>query len=396
MTRRLAVQAATLPIVLALVVTAFPAASAEPKPLHDLVFLSPATFLVTESSGSGPFTIIRTGHGTERGTVDYETSDGTATAGSDYTATSGTKSLVAPDDAAEIFVPIMDDSEEEGPETVDITLSNASGAPGMILRFPFTGTMTIIDNDGPSRISFATAKYSNFENRGGIEAAMIRSGDVAGAARISVSTADGTAMPGEDYDAVPPTTVEFAQGERLKRQRITFVNDRIAEDPEKLTVALSEPEGAVLAEPYAAEIEILDDDSGSSDTTPPVTNFHRPMNGARYKRSSPYAKELHVSPGDEGSGLSKVELALRMKRRNGTCKWYTGSRFRSGNCSKKKWVRLKTKLFIVYRLDKRLKPATKKTGIKNYTAFARATDKAGNVERKFEAGRNKMTYRIVP
>jgi hypothetical protein len=381
-------------LIIALAMTSAPAALG--RPLHDLVYLSPATFTVVESTGTGPFTITRIGHGTVRGTVDYATADGTASAGSDYESRSGTASLQAPDGATEINVPVVPDNEVEGPETVDIALSNPSGAPGMILRFPFTGTMTIIDDDGPARVSLAAASYSNFENRSGVEISIIRSGDASGSSSVSVATSDGTAQAGTDYEALPPTLVDFAPGERVKRQRISLLNDSVAEDPEQLAVTLSDPTGSDLADPSEAEIEIFDDDSGSSDTTPPVTSIHRPMNGAKYRRSSPYAKELHVSPGDEGSGLSKVELSLRMKRRNGRCAWYTGSRFRSGNCSKKKWVRLKTKLFIVYRLDKRLKPATKKTGIKNYTAFARATDKAGNVERKFEAGRNRMTYRIIP
>ena len=381
-------------LIIALAMTSAPAALG--RPLHDLVYLSPATFTVVESTGTGPFTITRIGHGTVRGTVDYATADGTASAGSDYESRSGTASLQAPDGATEINVPVVPDNEVEGPETVDIALSNPSGAPGMILRFPFTGTMTIIDDDGPARVSLAAASYSNFENRSGVEISIIRSGDASGSSSVSVATSDGTARAGTDYEALPPTLVDFAPGERVKRQRISLLNDSVAEDPEQLAVTLSDPTGSDLADPSEAEIEIFDDDSGSSDTTPPVTSIHRPMNGAKYRRSSPYAKELHVSPGDEGSGLSKVELSLRMKRRNGRCAWYTGSRFRSGNCSKKKWVRLKTKLFIVYRLDKRLKPATKKTGIKNYTAFARATDRAGNVERKFEAGRNRMTYRIIP
>jgi hypothetical protein len=381
---------------LAVVGPAFAPAAPERRALHDLVYLSPDTFEVIESSVSGPFTIIRTGHGTMRGTVDYATADGTAVAGSDYQPKSGTTSLEAPDDATEILVNVLNDSEVEGPETVDVALSNPSGAPGMILRFPFTGTMTIIDDDGPARISLATAEYSNFENRSGLAISIIRSGDTSGTSTVSYATTDGTAVAGEDYEPAPPTTVEFAPGERVKRLTIPLVNDSVAEDPEQLSVSLSDPGGAALAEPSTAVIEILDDDSGSSDTTPPVTNFHRPLNGATYKRKSPYAKELHVSPGDEGSGLDKVQLALRMKRRNGSCAWYRGSGFRSGNCSRKKWVQLKTRLFIVYQLKKRLKPSTKKTGIKKYTAFARAIDKAGNVERKFEAGRNKMTYRIVP
>jgi hypothetical protein len=394
MRRRFVVQFAASALIFALVAMSAPSAPA--KPLHDLVFLSPSTFVVIESSGTGSFTILRTGHGTMRGTVDYATADGTAEAGSDYQSKTGTVPLGAPDDATEVFVNVLNDSEVEGPETVDVALSNPAGAPGMILRFPFTGTMTIIDDDGPARISFASATYSNFENRSAMDISIIRSGDASGTSRVSYATADGTAQAGDDYTGVPSTVVEFAPGERVKRQTISLANDSIPEDPEDFTVALSDPDGAVLTDPSTAAAEILDDDSGSSDKTPPVTNFHRPMNRAKYKRKSPYAKELHVSPGDEGSGLAKVQLGLRMKRRNGKCAWYTGSRFRSGGCLTKQWVQLKPRLFIVYRLKKRLKPATRKTGIKNYTAYARSTDKAGNVEVIFEAGRNKMTFRIVP
>ena len=376
--------------------TSAPAGRA-PAPLHDIVFLSPATFEVVESpSAAGALTIIRTGHGMMRGTVDYSTADGTAEAPSDYQARTGTVSLQAPDAATEVQITVVDDTEVEEPETVDVALSNPSDAPGMILRFPYTGSMTIIDNDGPARISLAAATYSNFENRSTIQFSIIRSGDASGESSVSLETQDGTAVAGDDYTQISPTSVEFAPGERVKRQTISLINDSAAEEPEQLSVSLSDPQGATAAEPSAAQVEILDDDSESSDTTPPVTNIHRPRHGAKYKTTSPYAKELHVSPGDEGSGLDKVELALRKKKRNGKCAWYRGSEFRPGSCSSKKWVRLKTKLFIVYQLKERLKPATVKTGIKNYTAFARAVDRAGNVERQFEAGRNKMTFKIVP
>ncbi len=60
-------------------------------------------------------------------TVDYATSDGTATAGEDYTATSGTLTFQAGDTAKTISVPITDDTEDDGGETFTLTLSNASG-----------------------------------------------------------------------------------------------------------------------------------------------------------------------------------------------------------------------------------------------------------------------------
>ena len=61
-------------------------------------------------------------------TVDYATSDGSADAGDDYTATSGTLSFAAGETSKTISVAIEDDIENESDETFTVTLSNASGA----------------------------------------------------------------------------------------------------------------------------------------------------------------------------------------------------------------------------------------------------------------------------
>ena len=61
-------------------------------------------------------------------TVDYATSDGTATAGDDYTATSGTLTFAAGETTKTVSVPVLDDLVEDDGETVNFALSNASGA----------------------------------------------------------------------------------------------------------------------------------------------------------------------------------------------------------------------------------------------------------------------------
>ena len=78
--------------------------------------------------------------------VDYETADGTATAGEDYTAVSGT--LVFPPGETERTVPvtILDDAIDEGRETFFLRLSNPQGA---YLRNTHREAKGVIVNDDP-------------------------------------------------------------------------------------------------------------------------------------------------------------------------------------------------------------------------------------------------------
>ena len=60
--------------------------------------------------------------------VDYATADGTAMAGEDYTAASGTLAFAVGETRKEIMVAVLDDAHDEGLERLTLTLSNASGA----------------------------------------------------------------------------------------------------------------------------------------------------------------------------------------------------------------------------------------------------------------------------
>ena len=78
-------------------------------------------------------------------TVDYATSDGTAIAGSDYTATSGTLTFLAGETTKTVSVPVTDDAHEDSGETFTLTLSNASGA-----RIDDATATATITNDDPA------------------------------------------------------------------------------------------------------------------------------------------------------------------------------------------------------------------------------------------------------
>ena len=74
------------------------------------------------------FEVTLSAAASERVTVDWSTADGTATAGQDYVASSGTLTFAAGETARSIEVTVLDDAHDEGSETFALHLSNAAGA----------------------------------------------------------------------------------------------------------------------------------------------------------------------------------------------------------------------------------------------------------------------------
>ena len=92
------------------------------------------------------FTVTLSRASAETVTVDYATSNGTATAESDYTATSGTLTFAADDLSKTVSVPVLDDAVDEESETFTLTLSDAEGGNVHLADATATGTIT---NDDP-------------------------------------------------------------------------------------------------------------------------------------------------------------------------------------------------------------------------------------------------------
>lgn len=89
-------------------------------------------------------------------TLRYTTQDGTAKAGSDYTATSGTLTFAPGELVKTVSVPILGDRSAEIDETFKLLLSNPSR--GTTIRTP-QATCTIV-NDEPDQLGFQiTLKY---------------------------------------------------------------------------------------------------------------------------------------------------------------------------------------------------------------------------------------------
>lgn len=106
--------------------------------------LSGSSYSVGEGAGTVTITATRTGDLQGSASIRYGTSNGTALAGSDYSAVSGYLTFGASETTKTFTIPILEDSAIEGDETFFVTLSSPSGA---MLGSPASATITIIDND---------------------------------------------------------------------------------------------------------------------------------------------------------------------------------------------------------------------------------------------------------
>ncbi len=218
---------------------------------------SAAAYSVNESAGSATITATLTGATALTATVSYATSNGTALAGSDYTASSGTLTFAPGVTSLTFSVPIANDMVFEGNESLIVTLSNAVGAT---LGSPNPATLTIVDNDSPPTVRFSATTYSVNEGAGSATITATLTGATGVTATVSYATSNGTALAGSDYTATSGT-LAFAPGTTARTFSVAIIGDTALEENETLVVTLSNPVSATLGSPNPAILTILDDDA---------------------------------------------------------------------------------------------------------------------------------------
>jgi len=210
-------------------------------------------------------------------TVQFDTMDGTATAGQDYTATSST--ITWPAGFGNVVTEYRNialaggDGLSEGPENFAIQLSSPDNAA---LAAPTSEVVTIIDSD-PRLVSIADTSVVE-GNSGTTTATFAVTLSYADAGPVSVNwtTAPGSASPGSDY-VTNGGVVSFAAFETLKYVQVTVNGDTLDEGDESFQVDLSSPVGAGPGDMSAIGTIQNDDAPGGDDVTVFVataTNAH--------------------------------------------------------------------------------------------------------------------------
>lgn len=191
-------------------------------------------------------------------TVAYATSNGSARAGQDYIAQTGTLTFAAGETSKIVNVRVMGDTAVEGNETVRLTLSSPTGA---VIKDGFA-IGTIVNDDSTALPSLSISDASSAEGSaaapGHTTFTVSLSSAAAGPVTVHFATADGTAVAGGDYVA-QSGTLTFAAGETQKTIQVATIGDAVSEASEGFSLVLSSASGGTIADTTGIGTIVNDD-----------------------------------------------------------------------------------------------------------------------------------------
>ena len=218
----------------------------------------------SEAAGTVDFVVTLSPASSNEVTVDYATSNKNATAGSDYTATSGTLTFAAGSTASQtVSVPVIDDSADESDETFTLTLSGAANAMLSGGGQTLAATGTITDNDDSQvTVSFGAATYTATEGRT-VEVTVTLSTDPERSVTIPLTTTEQGGASIADYTGVPANVV-FSSGDTEKSFTFSATADAVDDDGESVKLGFGTlPPGVSAGSVDATTVSISDDDAHS-------------------------------------------------------------------------------------------------------------------------------------
>ena len=247
--------------------------------------------LAEGNSGSknATFTVTLSAASSQTVSVPFSTANGTATAGSDYTATTGTVTFAPGTVSQSINVPVLGDTVAEPDETFSVNL----GTPTNAVLGNATGTGTILNDD--TKITINDVSHAE-GNRGTTTFTFTVSLSAAASFPVTVkyATANGTATAPSDYTAIALTTLTFNAGTTSKTVKVSVKGDKTVEPNETFFVNLSSPTSAAITDSQGVGTIVNDDGTAH----------------AAIKLASAPASHLKVGPRRSSSGLSQCQGPL--------------------------------------------------------------------------------------
>ncbi len=214
---------------------------------------------VSESQESAEVRVWRGDDLEQPASVTVRTVDGTALSGIDFESVEETLEFGPTEEYRVVSIPLLNDSLIEGEERFSIELTAPS--EGVSLGQEDSITCAILDND--LGFGFANEIQGVYEDAGEAVVTVVRRWDnLEFISTLEFATESGSAVPGEDFEAVSGQ-LTFSAGETRKEIRIPIQNDGLAERDEFFRLQLISPGSETpLAGRSRATVNIFDNDPG--------------------------------------------------------------------------------------------------------------------------------------
>jgi len=182
------------------------------------------------------FTVTLSGASASAVTYDIATSNGSATAGSDYVASSLVGETIAAGLTSKTFsVTINGDTTLEGDESINVTLSNVNGANPVD-----TGAIGTITNDDGPKLSVGDAAITEGNSGTKVMTFTVSLSEASGSAvTYDIATANNTATAGSDYVTSSLIAQSIPAGQLSKTFSVTINGDTTVEANEILRANLT-------------------------------------------------------------------------------------------------------------------------------------------------------------
>ncbi len=197
-------------------------------------------------------------HPTETVTVEYETMDGTALATVDYEPQSRTLEFPSGTSSREVIVRIIDDEEQESPETFFLQLFEPRHA--VLIETDAKAIGTILDDDAPPIANLAPSVTVR-EDEGIARFEVILTHSLPGRqTEINFDFTDGTAEASLDYRMITESPLIFPLGQTVEFIEVEILDDEFYEDDETYQIQLTGINHGDLGQSVGQGIIIDDED----------------------------------------------------------------------------------------------------------------------------------------
>jgi uncharacterized delta-60 repeat protein len=220
----------------------------------DLVVLSggalqfdASSYTVNENAGTATITVNRVGGSAGATSVNFVITGNTASSGSDFAPANATLNFANGETSKTVTVTIIDDAVNERDEFANLFLNSVTGTGR--LGTPTVASLTILNDDPLPTIAVDDITVTEGDSGSKLATFTVtRTGLTDRFINFTARTSNGSAVAGEDYLALTPSTFQLSQTSATTTVSVSVLGDTLIEPDKSFALLLTSPVNASISD----------------------------------------------------------------------------------------------------------------------------------------------------